>query len=238
MGLGNSISRASDYCRRHGLRSTIRRTAQAGWRTIFSGSKVVFYCDLDERTLRSANSAGPFGVEQIKALGELSGDDFKTMTSFWNPKLANRNIQERFGKGASLWLIRSENQLAGYGWTLRAQTIEPYYFPLGSNDFHFFDFHVFPQFRGRGVNPFLVGRILDRLATSCGGRAFIEAAVWNDSQLASLRKTPFRRLGRARSFAIFGHTLVSWKKADAMALLSESAEPAGRIPGTARSNQL
>ncbi len=35
-------------------------------------------------------------------------------------------------KGALLWLIKSEDGLAGYGWTLQGRTIEPHYFPLAS----------------------------------------------------------------------------------------------------------
>jgi GNAT superfamily N-acetyltransferase len=113
--------------------------------------------------------------------------------------------------GASLWLIKLEDNLAGYGWTLRGSSVEPHYFCLGPDDAHLFDFHVFPQYRGRGVNPFLVNSILRSLAAECGGRAFIEAAEWNRAQLASLSRTPFHRLGRARKFTIF-RTMVRWEE--------------------------
>jgi len=86
------------------------------------------------------------------------------MTSFWNPKLAHQSMKERFGLGASLWLIKSRDKLAGYGWTLRGGTVEPHYFPLGQDDVHLFDFHVFPHYRGQGMNPFLVIHILRSLA--------------------------------------------------------------------------
>ena len=43
------------------------------------------------------------------------------MTSPWNPKQAHRNIRERFEQAASLWLIKSGDKLAGYGWTLQGQ---------------------------------------------------------------------------------------------------------------------
>ena len=75
---------------------------------------------------------------------------------------------------------------------------------------HLFDFHVFPQYRGRGINPFLVTHILESLARVGAGRAFIEAAEWNKAQLSSLTKTPFRRLGMARKLTIFRRTIVLW----------------------------
>ena len=92
----------------------------------------------------------------------------------------------------------------------KGRTVEPHYFRLGPDDVHLFDFHVFPQYRGQGVNPLLVSYILRSLAAEGQGRAFIEAAEWNQAQLASLRRTPFRRLGSARKFTLFRYTMVCW----------------------------
>jgi len=109
-----------------------------------------------------------------------------------------------------MWLIDIEGKLAGYGCTLRGCTVEPHYFRLGPDDVHLFDFQVFPQYRGRGLNPLLVNYILRSVAFECRGRAFIEAAEWNRAQLASLRRTPFRRFGAARKFTLLGSTVVCW----------------------------
>jgi GNAT superfamily N-acetyltransferase len=158
----------------------------------------------------SADLPGFLKVERKRSPAELGLEDLEAMTSFWNPRLAQRNIQERFGKGASLWLIKSHDRLAGYGWTLQGCTIESHYFPLGRHDVHFFDFHVFPEYRGQGMNPLLVTHIISRVTTEATGRAFIEAAEWNQAQLSSLSKTPFRLLGKARKLTVFGHTIVFW----------------------------
>lgn len=210
MGIVKSISRFTDFYRKHGLVNTVGRAGLALKRGLFSNRMIVFYCDLAEQPKSSGVISGSLKIDELRGESELSPEDLRVMTSFWNPKQACRNITERFGKGASLWLIKSEGNLAGYGWSLRGSTIEPYYFPLGPDDVHLFDFHVFPQYRGRGINPLLVGYIVRKVATICAGRAFIEAAEWNEAQLSSLLKTPFRRLGAARSFALFGRTFVSW----------------------------
>ena len=89
----------------------------------------------------------------MESLPNSASQDLQEMTSFWNPKLAHGTSIERFETGASLWLIKSADKLAGYGWTLQGRTIEPYYFPLGKDDVHLFDFHVFPQYRGQGNKP-------------------------------------------------------------------------------------
>jgi len=213
MSIADSISRFADYYRRHGFVATIGRGGLAFKRILFSGRMVVFYCDLSVLVELPVNISNPRTVERITSYRELSEPDLRDMTSFWNPKLAHRNIRERFAKGASLWLIRSEGKLAGYGWTLQGETIEPYFFPLAPDDVHLFDFHVFPQYRGREMNPMLVTYILHDMALNRRGRAFIEAGEWNQAQLASLRKTPFRYLGPAWSFSLFGRTFVSWVEA-------------------------
>ena len=210
MGFSTSISRFADYHRRNGFRATIHRIGLAAKRSLFSSRMALFYCDLSVLTSSMTDLPSSLKVERKRNAAEISQQDLQQITSLWNPKLAQRNMQERFGLGASLWLIRFEDQLAGYGWTLQSCTVEPHYFRLGPDDAHLFDFHVFTQYRGQGLNPLLVTQILHNLSGECHGRAFIEAAEWNQAQLASLRRTPFRRLGSARKFTLLRHTMVCW----------------------------
>ena len=237
MGISDSISRLKDYYSRHGLGATIRRAVLAARRALFSSHMVLFYCGLADQISRSPDLPGSMKVEHIGSYVEVSPQDLQQMTSFWNPKQAHRNIKERFVKGATLWLIKSEDNLAGYGWTLQGRTVKPHYFPLGQDDVHLFDFHVFPQYRGRGINPLLVNCILRNLALNCRGRAFIEAAEWNQAQLTSLQKTPFRHLGLARSFTIFGHTFVSCAQKETAEQLRKAAERRDRALTMARPNK-
>ena len=109
-----------------------------------------------------------------------------------------------------MWLIRCEDQLAGYGWTITGRTIAPHYHPLGTNDVHMFDFLVFPEYRGRRINPSLVDHILNQLSAKGRTRAYIEVREWNHAQLISLAKTRFRLLGVARKVSLFGRTFVEW----------------------------
>jgi ribosomal protein S18 acetylase RimI-like enzyme len=210
MAISVSISRLAAYYTRHGFEPTVRRLGLAARRMLFSGRTVLFYCDLSAQTSLMADLPSSLMVGRYRNQTALSPQDLQEITSFWNPKLAARNIKQRFEQGASLWLIKSEGHLAGYGWTLQGQTIEPHYFRLGSDDIHLFNFQVFPQYRGRGVNPLLVRYIVRSLAAECQGRAFIEAAEWNQAQLSSLRRTPFRRLGSARKITFFRHTIAFW----------------------------
>ena len=150
-------------------------------------------------------------VARITSQEEIDREDWQTITNFWNPELTRRNFSKRFEKGAVVWLIRSDDKLAGYGWTLASGTVEPHFLPFGPDDVHLFDFIIFPEFRGRGINPLLVTYILDQLTAEHRTRAYIEAAEWNSSQLISLGKTGFHLLGVAHKLSFFGRTFVEWE---------------------------
>jgi hypothetical protein len=176
---------------------------------------VLFYCDLS--ALKSPpDLPGFLSVERHRNQTDLSPQDLQEITSFWNPDLAHRRIKERFELGASVWLIKVEGNLAGYGWTLQGRTVEPHYFPLGEDDVQFLDFHVFPKYRGRALDWFLMTHILQTLAAEGRARAFGEAAEWNKASLSSFAMTPFRRLGWARKFTILRRTIVWWQRDQAV----------------------
>lgn len=210
MSISNSITRFVTYYDHHGLKASIRRVALALKRELFSKRMVLFYCELSRDSLLLADFQSSLKVERRRNTAEINPQEMQEMINSWNPKLIRRNMTERFGKGASLWMLKSESRLAGFGWTIRGRTIEPHYFPLGQDDVHLFDFYIFPRHRGRGMNPYLVTQILCYLAAENVKRAFIEAADWNHSQLTSLKKTPFLNLGWARKFTVFGLTIVCW----------------------------
>ena len=161
-------------------------------------------------------------MERKQRETELDPQDLQKIVNYWNPALARRNIKERFEKGASLWLIKYKGRLAGFTWSLRGRTLQPYFFPLGPHDVHMFDFQVFPQYRGEGMSPSLMTYIWRILAGEGAVRLFGEVAEWNHAQLAFLRKTPFHRLGQARKFTIFDRTVVFWDENETLKQKGES----------------
>lgn len=175
---------------------------------------VLFYCELqNEGSATATKLPGHLKVERKASLDGIGAQDWQQISEFWNPDLCRQNFSERFREGATLWLIRADGKLAGDGWTMTGRTIAPHYHPLGANDAHLFDFLVFPEFRGRNINPLLVGHILNELSAEGGTRAYIEVREWNRPQLVSLAKTRFRRLGVARKASLFGRTFVEWSAA-------------------------
>lgn len=206
------IGRVLEYGGRHGWRATLKR-AGVSFQRLLAGHRLVLY-QLDLANYEPVLPADemPRTFERKHTTEEIGTDDLQRLLNAWNPTVARRQLAERFGKGASLWLCKQENVLAGFGWTICGGTVEPHFFPLQTRDAHLFDFFVFPEFRGRRVNLCLVNHILSALASEGMARAYIEAAEWNTSQLKSLARTPFQPFGRARKFRFFGRRIVVWEQ--------------------------
>jgi len=214
VSISNSILRLSEYYRRHGFENTIRRFILAMKRKIFSDRMVVFYCDLDKRRPAPINIPNGLQVKRVQTLTALKREYLQTIIQIWNPKIAERNIMDRFDRGASLWLVECDEQLAGYGWTLQGKSIGQYYFPLGQNDVQFFDFYIFTRFRGRALHWLLSSHILYTLTSEGRSRVFADTGVWNQAQLASFTMTQFSILGVVKMYNIFGHGFTYWVAGD------------------------
>lgn len=170
---------------------------------------VLFYFDLQSSPLLAVDMAS-LTIERSCERETLLEQDYEEIVNFATPSITSRHIEERFRAGASIWLARWNGKLAGYGWSLTGRSIEPHYFAIAPSDVHLFDFLVFPEYRGHGINPALVMHILSSCRSEGCIRAYIEAAEWNEPQLKSLRKTGFRCLGKARKVKMIGRSVVVW----------------------------
>lgn len=213
MHLQDSIGEFLWHTNHRGLRATLNRML-VGFRRVLAGNRLVlFCCDLADFQAAAPDELTQGNVVRRRAESEMQAEEMLRIVHAGYPPVVRRRISERFARGASLWLFELEDKLVAYGWTLCGQTVESHFFPLGTNDVHLFDFFVFPEYRGRRINPSLVKCILMSLAREGKGRVFIEAAEWNTSQLRSLSRMPFQKLGCARKYHLFGRTVVVWSEA-------------------------
>ena len=237
MGLSASISRVTEYYKRHGFVETVRRAGLGAKRAMFANRMVVYCCELAALPAAAGTVPDSMRIVRLRNEGEIAASDREAITSFWNPELARRNIRERFEKGASLWLIRSAETLAGYGWTIQGRPIAPYYFPITPGDVQFFDFFVFPKCRGRAMQGLLTAYILRTLKGEGATRAFADTHEWNQAQVASFKMTAFRPMGMVRTVTLFGRTFTRWVEARP-AQQEKQARPAPRnAPAIARQHE-
>jgi len=212
MQLQDWASRFVEYKKRHGIWSALGRASLSVKRMLTGNRMVLFYYDLNSWKTCAQSADRPLTIERNTARQTVAARDLMQIVNFWNPGIMQRLISDRFARGATLWLAKSGNDLAGYGWTLNGCTIEPYFFSLETDDVHLFDFFVLPEFRGQRVNRTLVLKILEALAAEGKSRVYLEVAEWNMPQLNSLSRMPFQKLGRARKFRLFGKILTTWSE--------------------------
>jgi GNAT superfamily N-acetyltransferase len=236
MGISTPILRITEYYARHGFGATVRRAQLSLKRALVANRMVVFYCDLSQ-TLPTAVTSSSLQIDRVESKPELRPQDLEVLINLWNPKLAERNLKERFAKGASLWLIRHEGQLAGYCWTIRGRAIAPYYFPMGQGDVPLFDFYVIRKFRGGAILRALIIHILHTLKAEGATRAFGDAAEWNEPSLCFYKMIPFRRLGVARSVTIFSHKFTTWDESVKTEQLATRKESRRRARAVARPHE-
>jgi len=216
--MSDSIRHFLDYLSRHGVRATAGRVALS-WQRFRAGNRFAIYsCSLHETQSVQDSSLKGGRVERRDAQAEIPQEDLSLLISSWDPTIVRKRMAGRFVRGASLWEFKIGDKLAGYGWTLAGGTMEPYFFPLEADDVHLFDFFVFPEFRGKRVNPSLITHILARLSEEKRKRAFIETAEWNTPQLSSLRRTAFHPIGKAWKYDLFGKAFVIWSQCPSLAL--------------------
>jgi ribosomal protein S18 acetylase RimI-like enzyme len=204
------LQRFRRYHRLHGTTATLRRILAALHRMGYAGKNVLFVCELPVSQNQNPFSLGV--LERKSSLSALTAEDVERIVSPADSSGSRQRMNERFSAQAELWLIRCQGVIAAFGWTIQGKTMEPHFVRMEPRDVHLFDFFVFPEFRGRGLNPSLVSQILQAISRENLSKAFIEAAAWNKPQLSSLKKTPFRRLGEARKFQLGKKPLVLWSR--------------------------
>lgn len=206
------LRRIYSFVQRHGMRALAAR-ALLEIRHVLKGHRMVLFCcdgfGIDG-VRRPESTSGH--IERIQTASQLAPCDFGRLLMSGDPIMIKSEIEERFAKGASLWLFKVQGRVAGFGWTVVGHTMEPYFFPLAPYDVHFFDFFVLPEYRGNRINPTLINGILEQRVLLGKGRAYIECWEWNQPQLASLKRTPFQKLAVATKRTLFGRTMVSWRQ--------------------------
>lgn len=210
--MSDFLSRLVTYWTRHGLWATLRRVWIDVRRTFVQNRFVIFYFDLlkqDDAVLRKARLSN-LSVERKRCLEEIDREDWKRIVEFWNPKITERLFSQRFSAGSSLWLLRLEGALAGYGWTMIGRAMEPYFLPFGDNDVFMYDHLVFPEYRGRRLLSALMTYEVMHMAAESRSRAYFEVAEWNQPCISNVTRTGFRPIGIARKRTVFGRTFIEW----------------------------
>ncbi|MDB6093009.1 MAG: GCN5-related N-acetyltransferase [Verrucomicrobia bacterium] len=181
------LARLLNFFRKRGFKATVQRCWVEFVHGFYLGRMKLYRCTLPAG--KPAN-APDVQIKRVKR-GGVSAEYLDAIVGAGNSTTNLAKLETRFATGSELWMAEVNGRFAGFGWTIRGRTMEKHFFQLGPNEVHFFDFYVFPEFRGRGINTILLAQMLHDLGNEGVTRCHIECAAWNKAQIRSLGKTPF-----------------------------------------------
>jgi ribosomal protein S18 acetylase RimI-like enzyme len=198
------------HLRNEGIIATLKRAAILGWRSCFQNKMLLYSVDLACVADEWPRERSEINIERKTLMRQISDGDMDMLMGPYNRSERRKQIERQMGQGAVLWLAKKNKKIAGYGWSIQAKTVKPYFFPLGDDDYHLFDYYVSPEFRGQRINAFLVNFILGALREQGGKRAFIETFLWNTAERRSLERTSFCKIGVGQKVVCCGRAVVFW----------------------------
>ena len=210
MARGILLYRFFCYYKSHGVLKTIHHSIELIWNSLFRRKHFLFYVDLSGLDGEDYQLPENLTIECRKSEAEISEQELSVLALYRKDRVIKHLLKERFSKDATLWLVNLDSELVGLVWSIKAATIEPYYFPLTDSDVHLFDNEIFSKYRGRGINSHLIDYVLFSLRKEGAARAYIETKVKNIPEIKSLAKTQFRKYGSATKVSLFGRTIMCW----------------------------
>jgi len=210
------LKRFFRFYQENGMMNMIQRIRVIFVRHFFQNKTILFYFDLVELKENDCPLPVNYEIERKKNKSDLSEEDLNTFMAqrgkYCGAEKVKSQIEVRFKKKAQFWLIRKNEQFAGFLWSIRNGYVAPFFIPLTLNDVVLFDIETFPEFRGAGINPLLMKYTFHELKKEGVARVYITVKVWNSSSIRAMEKTGFKRIGIAKKFKIFGHDITMWYK--------------------------
>ena len=210
MDLRMLIKRAIRYYKSRGLVQTISRTAVSVKRLLFHSKTIIYSACVSDLENSKYPSVDEYTVQRIRERDGFSSEDFDALLKYYDKTVLEHQLTQRFNLGAEIWLIKENNELLGFNWSIINSSIGKYFFPLLERDVFIFDQIVFNEFRGRGINAKLTMHILRTLKQENIMRAYISMKEWNKANVKAISKTAFQKIGKARKMNFFGREIVIW----------------------------
>lgn len=210
MGLAFWKEKAVLYYRKNGFWQSVKQLGKKVKESVFAEPDVIYFADLVH--LKQAVPPGQDGIRVVerRTANEITAEEREALYAQIGRKLIEPQMKERFDKGVSAWFVYRENQFAGMVWTLVGDTMEPFYYFIAPEDVHVFNNVIFPEYRGKGINPVLIETVLQALGQRGFVRAYIETSVRNLAEQRSLSRTSFRPMGIADKKKKRGRQVTRW----------------------------
>lgn len=210
MHIHNILTRFVNFYKKRGILNTLFRISEQPYRILFKGHTFLYYAEMNEINDAVLTLPPGISVESKKTFIEAVQPDMQIMVDYWNKEKERVKIIERFKKGAILWIIKLNGNIAGFGWSIKGKMVHPFYFPLTPHDAVLFSYEIFEEYRGRGFYHLLINYILGTLKLAGVSRGFGFVYALNASSINGIEKSYFRKFCKARRFHPFRRNITIW----------------------------
>lgn len=183
------------------------------YRRIIPQKQVIWYTDLTRLNTKGFILPDNLKLERYDSMEKISEVDLKSLLEFNSDLMGSATsilIPERFQKGAVLWLLKENGQLAGYRWTIVNNHVTPTYFPHTANDVHSIGIEILPNYRGRDLQDNFQKQMWITLKNEGFHRFYSETHLWNKRAIKAFLKTGQAKVGTATRFYFLGKNIVIW----------------------------
>lgn len=191
--------------------NAFRRMIEKAYLAVFKPYDMVFYTDLSQSNEKPMSPPVNITVESVFNESQIPYNVMQALIKHVGKEIIIHQVRERFSSEATLWVIRSGGNLAGYVWSAGRSEFGPYYFPIGENDVFLFDGAVLEDYRGKNIYPVLLSNVLYGLKTSGKSRAYYDAHSWNEAVIRSFMKVKAKKLGIVKKYRIGRKHYIVWK---------------------------
>ena len=207
------IRKFSWYYNKHGLLILIARGFRNRlWRRFINSREVVFVAELQNLNTIKYSCPDNLIVEPYNVVKDIPQKLIKQLLDIECEEILFPFLEKNFRLGATFWLGRIDNKVVGYQWSLIGGFNGFYSLPVKPDEAIIFSTQIFPEVRGKQINPALTEMIFKKLKHIGLTRVYIKVNVWNKANLRSLSKTNCRSLGTVRTIKLFNKYITIWDK--------------------------
>lgn len=176
------------YYRKKAFNGTLRRIYEQPYRFLFKGRRLLYYTDMNGLNDSVLNLPHNIIIECKNVYNEDVLPEKKKITDFWDKERMNDYIRERFKKRVILWIVKANEDIAGFGRAIRGNMVHPFSLPLKTHDAVLFDFVKFEEYSGQGLYALLLNFILGKLKLEGENCAYVFNRHGTHRVLMALKK--------------------------------------------------
>jgi RimJ/RimL family protein N-acetyltransferase len=213
--LRNFISKIIFWYEKHGLLNMFFVAGERIWRKIFRNRYVLFcldFADLKESDMCFLNKN--VILVQYEDPNDIPQKDIDQMISNMGKVIIEDMLQRFHTKGATLWIAKINGRVAGVQWSKIGGFDGFDAIPLTSKDVVPIAVFVYPDFRGQNIGPTMIQKMICELNKKGVNRVYINVNIWNTTQLHSVLKAGFKKIGVYREFKVLGRHITIWPQKD------------------------